>query len=470
MIEKIMSGVRLFAIASIPVALQLSPNAEMWIASMIALVVASWIVGRSQSYPVLLWILGINWLSIVADIMNADLINDVWSHSSFGPYRKEAVFASLCSLVAMATGMQIGVRLGRWGTPGAASEIPARNLNLSSVVIAFVATYPFVMVLYLIASAAPGLQQPILGFALLRFVFLYLLVATVFELDRGYAWLSLAILLELLIGITGFFASYKEAVFILLIAGAAHNRKLPAKVWSFGGLALILVIWLSLAWTAIKPEYRFWVSGNTGTQTITRPFGERVDFIAEHLFSNTINYEAAYFKLLRRIGYTEYYARILARIDAGVVDSPNLYVAAIEHVLMPRLLFPEKSSLNDSAITTALTGDEIGENTSISVGYVAEAHADFGFPGMLLPIALLGMLMGASAHYFMTRPAPLVIRQAVTTASLFSAFAYEANIDKALGGYLVGTVALALALKFGYPILAKWLETSPRSSTPFQYT
>ena len=57
----------------------------------------------------------------------------------------------------------------------------------------------------------------------------------------------------------------------------------------------------------------------------------------------------------------------------------------------------------------------------------------------------------------MTRPAPLIIREAFTTASLFLAFPFAANIDKALGACITGCVMMALALKFGYPMIAQWL-------------
>jgi hypothetical protein len=34
---------------------------------------------------------------------------------------------------------------------------------------------------------------------------------------------------------------------------------------------------------------------------------------------------------------------------------------------------------------------------------------------------------------------------------------FETNIDKALGAFITGALAMAVALKFGYPIAATWL-------------
>jgi hypothetical protein len=76
---------------------------------------------------------------------------------------------------------------------------------------------------------------------------------------------------------------------------------------------------------------------------------------------------------------------------------------------------------------------------------------------MLLPMFIIGPLFSLAARYFMTRPAPLLVREAMTTAAFFIAFSFATNIDKALGGFLTNWLALALALKFGYPTIAPWL-------------
>jgi hypothetical protein len=132
----------------------------------------------------------------------------------------------------------------------------------------------------------------------------------------------------------------------------------------------------------------------------------------------------------------------------------------VQHVLTPRVLFPDKSTLDDSKITTALLRRKITSDTSISVGYIAQAHVDFGVPGMFLPVLIIGVMIGAAAKYFMTRPAPLLIREAFTTATLFLAFPFGENIDKTLGGFVVDCLAMGLLLKFGYPMIARWLAGS----------
>jgi hypothetical protein len=50
------------------------------------------------------------------------------------------------------------------------------------------------------------------------------------------------------------------------------------------------------------------------------------------------------------------------------------------------------------------------------------------------------------------------VRNAFATAALYSAFLYGANVEKALGGVIISSLALFLIMKFGYPLIADWLE------------
>jgi hypothetical protein len=265
----------------------------------------------------------------------------------------------------------------------------------------------------------------------------------------------------LAIGLVGFFASYKEGFFVMLIALAASRGAMSGRKWLFAVISVLAVVWVSLVWTVIKGEYRYQIAGN--------PLQQRVEWMAQRFFVAPIDYGAAVTRLVERVGYTDLYAQLLARLDIGSVPTNlGLYAAAVEHVLKPRVLFPDKASLDDSALTNVLLGMRIDKNTSIGVGYVAEAQVDFGFPGLLVPLFLLGTMMGAAAQYFMTRSAPLPIRQAFTTVILFNSFAFAANIDKALGVFITGWIAMALALKFGYPMIARWLagtRTDPGRKT-----
>jgi hypothetical protein len=433
-----------------------SPNAELWAATVLMLPVAIWLLGGKQAYPVLVWLIGLNWLQIVGDVLEADLSGRTMSDGWLGQYRAQAIYFSLCAIASMALGMRCGTRLGGsiFGSgvhPGAASLAADKgSVSIHRIVAAYFISLALYQALAAFAFMVPMLTQPIIALGLVKFVCVYLVAAKVFASERGYHWLLLISLFELAIGVVGFFASYKEAVFVMLIALAASRTAMSMRKWIFAGVAVVIVVWMSLVWTAIKQEYR--------AQVFSNPLEQRAEWLAQRFLVNTIDYGGAVIKLVQRIGYTEFYAQLLARVDIGSIPrNLNRYGAAVQHVLTPRVLFPDKPKLDDSRLTTELLGIEISSDTSIGIGFVAEAHVDFGFPGLLLPLLLLGAMIGSGAQYFMTRPAPPLIQEAFTTASLFLSFPFAANIDKALGGFITGCLAMALALKFGYPMIAQWL-------------
>ena len=433
-----------------------SPNAALWAASILMLPVTVWLLGGRRAYPVLVWLIGLNWLQIAGDVLDADLSGRTMGDGWMGQYREQAIYFSLCAIASMALGMRCGTRLGGqvFGfdvhANAASLAEDKHSVSLHRAVVAYFIFLVLTQVLGTLANVVPALAQPVLALALVKFVCVYLVATRVFASERGYQWLLLISLFELAIGVVGFFARYKEAIFVMLIGLAASRGAASTRKWVFAGTSVIVVVWMSLVWTVIKQDYRSQVFGN--------PLEQRIEWLAQRFLVNTIDYRDAAIRLVQRIGYTDFYAQLMARIHIGSVPK-NLdrYGAAVEHVLTPRVLFPNKARLNDSKLTTALLGIEIGEDTSVGIGFVAEAHLDFGFPGLLLPLFLLGAMIGGVAQYFMTRSAPLIIREAFTTAALFLSFQFAANIDKALGGFIIGCLVMALVLKFGYPTIAQWL-------------
>ena len=97
---------------------------------------------------------------------------------------------------------------------------------------------------------------------------------------------------------------------------------------------------------------------------------------------------------------------------------------ALNHVFTPRLFFPDKAALSDTDVfeRRALGGqsDEEHVGTSISIGHMAENFIDFGFPGMLLPMLGMGLLLGGMARYFMTRPVAWAAREGFALACIMT--------------------------------------------------
>lgn len=439
-----------------------SPNDNLWIVCLGALLASVLIIGGQQVHPVLLWVVGFNWLGIAADILAADIAGEALGQTLLGSYRVQAFNYMLWSLLAFSVGIRCGAFTGeklfrRPGNPAPTGQ-GATSISVQHAVVAYVASLLAFRGLEYLASASPSLQQPIVALFALKYIWIYLIAAMVFKTNRDYGWLAFVIVIEFVVGITSFFGTYKEPVFVTLIALMASGRRLTPVAWGVGAALMVFVVWASLFWTSIKPDYRYWVSGYTNEQVIVRSFGERATWIADRFMNETVDYDRATQDMVSRAGNTVLFALLLSRQEAGFTfDVPSRYLAGLEHVLMPRLLFPDKAALDDSRLTTEFTGRRINENTSISIGYIAEALYDFQFPMMLLPIFGIGLLLGLTAIFYLTRPVPPVIREAFMCANLFLTFNFGQNIDKALGIFFIGLVVLSLLLKFAYPWFAGWL-------------
>jgi hypothetical protein len=120
-------------------------------------------------------------------------------------------------------------------------------------------------------------------------------------------------------------------------------------------------------------------------------------------------------------------------------------------VLTPRLLFPNKASIDDSARTEKYTGVQVSgteQGTSISLGYVAESYIDFGVKGMFAPILLLGLFYGLIYRFFADHQRYRVLGFAMATAILvFGAYTIETSNIKLLGGNLMALIVIGLFSK-----------------------
>ena len=216
------------------------------------------------------------------------------------------------------------------------------------------------------------------------------------------------------------------------------------------GAGVVLIIYMSLVWSVVKKDYRRHILGS-GSLT-------SVSWLADKYVGGGVDLSKGASLLLERIGYTKFYALVLER---DTERFRGIYLRAVEHVIMPRILFPNKASLNDLLQTNQVLGWKISKDTSVGLGYIAQAQIDFGFPGLLIPIFGLGTIVGLIYSYFKSRQAPVFIREAFAVACLFNALPFEGNIDKELGGMLMGFVVFALALKFAGPHLIRFVAVQP---------
>jgi len=404
---------------------------------------------------------------VFADVMLAD-----FSDLDLNDWAKEAIFYSLISLFFIACGIRFGFGVGR--SVEQTYVQAGRSPTLRQILVVYLCSIPIFTLLAIAANISQSTQQIFGSFLALKAVLIYCIAATVYQTGRGYTVLMLVLAGEVVIGFTGFFSAFKEPIIIACVAalssypgdglGRAINKR-----FVLASLCAGAVIWLSLVWATVKPEYRDWLNEGTGAQVVLKTLPERLEWLSnelvtEKLMNGHIDYWRASQELLSRVAYTYYYSLMLERRDAGLIPPDDArWLATIKRIIMPRLLFPGKPVVDDSETTKRLTGISINQNTSIGVGYIAETHLDFGFPLMLVPLFAIGFAMGRVGRAFANMNAPRIICDGFVCGAIVGAFAYESAIDKALPGFVLSCGALAICARYVYPVFARKLGRKVRS-------
>jgi len=437
-----------------------SRNIGPWLLCLGSLWITILCIGGRKTHPIFWWFIIVSWSRVFADVVLADFDGLQYGELE---YRNQAMIYSLVALFFIACGIRFGYgTVKRLGQEYLLQD-KACTPTLTQVVGVYVCAIPIFGLLAALATLSEGTRQLFSSFLVLKFVFLYWVAATVYQSGRGYHVLTLILGVEVIVGFTGFFSTFKEPIIILCIAalspypeGRATINKRLVSFTLLAGMA----VWLSLIWITTKADYREWLNQGTGEQVVLRTLPERFEWLADELITNklmkgNIDYERATRLLLSRIAYTQYYAMVLERLDAGLIPSDEYrWLGTVKRIMMPRLLFPEKAAVNDSETTKRLLGISIDDTTSIGVGYIAETHVDFGFPLMLAPLFVIGFAMGRVARMFATMNAPMIIRNGFICGALLLSFTFESAIDKALPSFVLTCVALALCAKYAYPALA----------------
>jgi len=162
----------------------LSVNVALWLSAFAALGLSLvFVFDRHRDYPVLMWMVGFNWLGVIAPIMAADLTAIALTDATLGSYRQEAVKLNLIALVVFALGISFSIRVGRGLDAVAARRDPPNTLpalTIQTGVIGYFASLGIAEFGNYIASNIPQLQQPLIVLYLVKFIFVYLVASAVF--------------------------------------------------------------------------------------------------------------------------------------------------------------------------------------------------------------------------------------------------------------------------------------------------
>ncbi|MBS1790785.1 MAG: hypothetical protein JST85_23920 [Acidobacteria bacterium] len=359
-------------------------------------------------------------------------------------YRPMVMIGTGC-LLALLVGLVVGAKLTGRFFKAEVSHL-MEFLPLRVLVIAYVISFFLVSGVTAAAWEIPSLTQAIISLTFLRLAILFLLLRKLSWPHIQVTWISVILLAEVAVGITGFFAGFREPLVIAAVVMLERFETKNLRHWLVAGGLGAAAIMLAILWTAVKIDYR---AKYVSDQAFAGSTEAKLNYIVDALnkFASGEGGEIAeqIDTLVGRIWVIYYPALAVSRVPAELPHTDGeILRGAVMHVLTPRFLFPEKEGLrSDSEMVRKYSGiwvaggddgtDETND-TSIAFGYAAESYIDFGLPWMFVPVLVWGLAMGAVYQLFFKLIAHRELAIAVGTVIFWLClYIFERSWVKTLG-------------------------------------
>jgi len=370
--------------------------------SFIILIVIFALFYKENEPPVIVIALTFQWLSIAIghfyllffDATQSDLL---WRPSYSLSEIDHTYWLSMISLVAFFIGLKIAtyhikVQL--------ADNLLLQKYDTLKIIIAYII---FIVVFEPLANTLrfvmPGIYQALRALTYFKWTLFFLMIYISFKRNEKKKLVFTIIAIETLLGFTGYFSDFKDFMILFPVVYLSFNTIKGRKQIITIAIIAVVLINIGAIWSYVKVEYRPFLSGGIGSAQVTVSKQEALKKLWK-LSSNITyrKYSLGFEALVKRIYFLEYFSATVNHIPKlrPFLDG-EIWTKSLQHIFMPRLLFPDKEALDDSKQTYKLTGIRVAganKGTSISTGYMAESYADFGEINMHLAILILGFALG----------------------------------------------------------------------------
>jgi hypothetical protein len=406
------------------------------------------------------------WVEVFAQVILSSTTGESMEGGLYGPNVARAYWYMMMGLVALACGFRAA--LGDLRDPPVWLRVAHRSWRPGDLFKCYLASLVVQQGYWIATGIVPSLDQQLEAVARIKIVILFLLFGSVLSTRAGMRYLVYAVLIELGSGVGGLFSDFKSVFIVLGVAAVG------ARVRWTNTLGVALVAWivalmgLTLFWTSVKSDFRQFATASDQSQYIKTSLGDRYEYLGDKAASvGSIDWGVAAQAMLSRLAYVDIFGSVIGVNEAapdGINSYPRQWQEAIEHITKPRFLFPDKAALSDTLVFARLAlgnaDEEMRAGTSISVGYMAENYVDLGFPGMMIGIFGLAFFIGIMARYFMMYPLPLMMREGIVLALVYTTFntGVEGSLPKVLGAAIMFFIIYTVALKIAFVKFWTWLD------------
>lgn len=344
------------------------------------------------------------------------------------PLYPEMVVIGLVCIGFIVLGIMLGdAFVARQITPRATREIA---LSWSNLLVFYFALLVFRGTLRDYAwNISPGLTQGVLAITYIRFALFYLILRRLVYLRR-WATGALFLGLELALGMIGFFAEFREPLFIAVVVVAEQFDYRRVSHWlSLATVGTVMGL-TGVLWIGIRSPLREYAD-----QLSSLSVTDRIDYtatLAENFYAGSTESKLdTVDTFIDRMWDVYYPALALARVPEQVPHTEGaMMITALQHVLTPRIFVPDKQAVeSDSLQVRRFAGVYVAgpeQNTTISFGYPIQSYIDYGIPLMFVPVFLFAFFMGMAYRFLLRVLIHREISVAVVTV-IFWMTLYAAN-------------------------------------------
>ncbi|HEX2223731.1 MAG TPA: hypothetical protein VHN15_05975 [Thermoanaerobaculia bacterium] len=369
-----------------------------WLAPVAVLLLwAIWYLLRSdEGPPVLALALTFQWTQVTSGVFYHGITGRDLDTILLSDYRPMVLIGMGC-VASLTAGLAVALRWRR--SRPARFALPQHAFGtqgLYSLYLVLLVSMGFVQTL---AWQLPMLTQGILALGFLRLVAFYLLLRRLTAPSIRWRPVLLLLAVEVLLGFTGFFASFREPLMLLTLVFLERFNARRLRHWLLVGASSALIFFFALLWLSIRTTYRSSFQMEAFAQSRTARL-EKVATLSRGWLGSDFDQMMENVDFFVDRLWTVYYpALAVSRVPEVLPHTGGeILKGAVRHILMPRLFFPNKPGVtSDSEMVRKYSGVWVAgaeQGTSIAFGYAAESYLDFGLPWMFAPVLVLGFVMG----------------------------------------------------------------------------
>lgn len=380
------------------------------------------------------------------------------------------VLVGLASVLCVAVGLRLGIDLVRRRWPADHLDTPIVGFN--GLLAIYAGTFIAAGALQQLAWRYPMFTQAILAATFIRLGVFYLVMRHVVMPAVRWPWVVGILGFEVAMGLTGYFASFREPLVLAGVAFAETFNPRRVQHWAFAVLVAAALSVAAVFWMGVRTDVRqdfaeVAMFAESRSLRLTRIQQRFTDWRRTMGDVHEAWWDVDY--LVDRLWVVYYPALALARVPDVVPHTGGAIIgAALRHIAMPRVLFPDKPELaSDSDLVRRYSGIWVAgpeQDTSIAFGYAAEAYVDFGVPLMYVPVLLWALFLGTAYQVCLSgiRHREIAVPLVVVIFWL-SVYLFERSFVKWMG--LTGTLLIYVGgLAF---VLDRWLlHVSPSRRSP----